>query len=134
MKIKSISKIILASIISLCFSFTPLAAFADCTNICDQSCNVPKSVKEANGCNPTIEATGLQSEIIAILKGIILAMSVVAVIFIIIGGINYTISAGDPGKIKKAKDTILYALIGLIICALAFMIVNWVVAGLLADQ
>ena len=40
-------------------------------------------------------------------------------------------SAGDPGKTKKAKDTILYAVIGLIICVLAFAIVNFVIGGII---
>lgn len=43
----------------------------------------------------------------------------VALIFVVYGGISYTTSAGDPGKLQKAKQTILYALIGLAIVALA---------------
>ena len=39
-----------------------------------------------------------------------------------------TLSAGDSGKVKKAKDTILYGIIGLIIALLAFAIVNFVIA------
>ena len=39
-------------------------------------------------------------------------------------------SSGDPGKVKKAKDVILYGIIGLIVCALAFAIVNFVVGNL----
>ena len=35
-------------------------------------------------------------------------------------------SSGDAGKIKKARDTILYAVIGLIVVALAFALVNFV--------
>ena len=45
---------------------------------------------------------------------------------IIIGGIQYSTSAGDSGKVKKAKDTILYGIIGLVIALLAFAIVNFV--------
>ncbi|MBQ3432908.1 hypothetical protein IJG22_01255 [Candidatus Saccharibacteria bacterium] len=43
----------------------------------------------------------------------------VALIFVVYGGISYTTSAGDPNKLQKAKQIILYALIGLIIVALA---------------
>jgi hypothetical protein len=52
---------------------------------------------------------------------------IVAVVFIIIGGISYSISAGDPGKISKAKDTILYAVIGLIVVLVSFIIVQFVI-------
>ncbi len=53
-----------------------------------------------------------------------------AVIMIIVGGITYTTSAGDAGKVKKAKDTIMYGIIGLIVAILAFAIVNFVLGNL----
>ena len=46
---------------------------------------------------------------------------------IIYGGIIYTTSGGDPGKVKKGKDTIIYGIVGLIIAILAFVIVNFVI-------
>ena len=51
----------------------------------------------------------------------------------IIGGVNYMTSSGDTGKVKKAKDTILYGLIGLIVCVLAFALVQFVIGTILAD-
>ncbi|MBQ7202034.1 hypothetical protein IJS18_01430 [Candidatus Saccharibacteria bacterium] len=51
---------------------------------------------------------------------------IVAVIFIIVGGVGYMTSAGDPSKLQKAKKTILYAVIGLIIVALSAVIINFV--------
>lgn len=50
----------------------------------------------------------------------------VSVVFIVLGGVSYMSSSGDSGKIKKAKETILYALIGLVIVALSEMIVAFV--------
>ena len=44
---------------------------------------------------------------------------VVAAIFLVIGGWGYITSSGDSGKLQKAKTTIMYALIGLVIVALA---------------
>lgn len=49
-----------------------------------------------------------------------------AVVMIIYGGFQYTISAGDAGKVKKAKDTIMYGVIGLVVALLAFAIVNFI--------
>ena len=54
------------------------------------------------------------------------AAGIISVIMIIVGGIMYAISAGDSGKAGKAKDTILYAVIGLVITLLAGAIVNFV--------
>ena len=51
---------------------------------------------------------------------------VVALIFVVVGGIGYITSAGDPGKLQKAKSTIMYALIGLVIVALAELLVSFI--------
>ena len=56
--------------------------------------------------------------------------AVLAVIAIILGGVQLTASQGDPGKAKKGKDTITAGIIGLIICLFAFMIVNFVIRAL----
>ena len=55
---------------------------------------------------------------------------VVAVIMLIVGGIKYVVSGGDSKKVTDAKNTVLYAIIGLVICFLAFAIVNFVIASL----
>ena len=57
-------------------------------------------------------------------------LALVAVIVIIFAGVQYTTSAGDAGKVKKAKDSILYGIIGLVIAILAFAIVNFVLSSL----
>jgi multisubunit Na+/H+ antiporter MnhB subunit len=54
-------------------------------------------------------------------------LGAIAVIMIVIGGIRYTTSNGDSGSIKSAKDTILYAVVGLVVAMLAYAIVNFVV-------
>ncbi|MFY9228250.1 MAG: hypothetical protein WAO28_02890 [Candidatus Microsaccharimonas sp.] len=53
-------------------------------------------------------------------------IGVISVLMIIIGGIMYSTSAGEAGRIKTAKDTILYAIVGLAVAFFAFAIVNWV--------
>ena len=66
-----------------------------------------------------------------IISAVIGVLGIVAVIVIIIGGINYMTSSGDAGKVKKAKDTILYGVIGLVICVLAFALVNFVILNII---
>lgn len=51
----------------------------------------------------------------------------IAVIVIISGGIFYVISNGDAGRVAKAKNLILYAVVGLILVMLAFAITNFVI-------
>src|SRR5690349_9064207 len=45
---------------------------------------------------------------------------IIAVIMIVIGGIRYTTSAGDAGQTKSARDTIIYAVVGLVVAIMAF--------------
>lgn len=55
-----------------------------------------------------------------------LVVGVVSVIMIIIGGLKYITSGGDSGNVSGAKNTILYAIVGLVIVALAQVIVRFV--------
>ena len=73
----------------------------------------------------------LTGQIITIINGIVGALGLVAVVVIILGGVQYMTSSGDASKVKKAKDTILYGIIGLVICVLAFAIVNFVIANII---
>lgn len=57
---------------------------------------------------------------------------VVAVVFIVVGGWGYITASGDPNKLQKAKTTIMYALIGLVIVALAEILTAFI-ANLVQD-
>ena len=50
----------------------------------------------------------------------------IAVIVIVVGGIRYITSDGDPGAASKAKNTIIYALVGLVVAVMAYAIVNFI--------
>lgn len=107
-----------------------IPAFAeDCTDICNCS-TASEEIKAASGCGGTIAS--FEDTLMGIINGVLGILAVVAVIVIIIGGVQYMVSAGDPNKTKKAKDTILYACIGLVIIGLAAIIVNFVI-GLIAQ-
>ena len=64
--------------------------------------------------------------VLNLIHWVIAMAGIVAAIFIVYGGISYITSSGDSGKLQKAKQTILYALIGLVICALAEIITAFV--------
>ena len=61
---------------------------------------------------------------------ILYIVGIIAVIMLVIGGIKYVISGGDAKKVTDAKNTVLYAIIGLVIAFLAFAIVNFVISAL----
>ena len=53
----------------------------------------------------------------------------VSVIMLIIGGIRYVVSGGDSAAVTSAKNTILYAVVGIIVAILAFALVNFVISS-----
>lgn len=75
----------------------------------------------------TSNLTGSISTIINIL---IFIIGIIAVIMLIVGGFRYVFSQGNEKSVQGAKDTILYAIIGIVVAVLAFAIVNFVLGGL----
>ena len=75
------------------------------------------------------EATTKVNNIIKLVINIFsLIVGVVSVIMIIVGGLKYITSGGESGNIQGAKNTILYAIIGLVVVALAQIVVKFVLA------
>lgn len=56
----------------------------------------------------------------------LIAASILCLVFIIVGGITFILSAGNEDKIKKAVHTIRFSIIGLIVTFVAFFAVAWV--------
>lgn len=55
-----------------------------------------------------------------------IAAAILSLVFIIVGGISFILSAGNEDKIKKAVHTIRFAIIGLIVTFVAFFAVAWI--------
>lgn len=129
-KLKSSIKLhyFLASTLLLVCSISNACPTFAAPKICNT--DAPSEIRTASGCDGGSN-NELSDSIVAILNGIIGFIGIVAVVVIVIGGINYMTSAGDTEKVKKARNTILYAGIGLIICALAFAIVNFVIGNII---
>lgn len=69
---------------------------------------------------------GLSGTIQNVMQFVFGALGSIALLVIVIAGLQYVISAGDPGKVTKAKNTIIYALVGLAIAILSYAIVGFV--------
>lgn len=54
-------------------------------------------------------------------------IGIIAVVMIMIAGVKYMTSQGEPGKINEAKNALLYAIVGIVIVAMAQVIVNFVI-------
>jgi hypothetical protein len=138
---KTLTGVLAAMVFALVAVFSPAPAYATTPTVNNTS-NAPSTcVNGATGgvsagasCGnvggvPTnlFGAGGIFTTVVNVLLFIIGA---IAVIMLIWGGIRYTTSGGTSANVTAAKNTIMYAIIGLVVAFLAFAIVNWVLTAL----
>jgi hypothetical protein len=85
---------------------------------CAQATDTPSDLFSENGLFKKI------SNILIFLIG------AVSVIMLIIGGFRYVLSGGDSNAVESAKNTILYAIIGIIVALLSYAAVSFVISNL----
>ena len=109
----------------------PVTGFA-AVNIQDKLCDSASSLTvDGSGTCATSTADGT-GKINSIIETIVNIFSVLVGVMIILGGLKYITSGGDSAKITSAKNTIIYALIGLVVVALAQFIVKFVLGKVTA--
>lgn len=115
----------LVSALLLMMTFSPALVLANCAT--------PASTKEAIQCGSDSGAgssnqnpSSLDTTVHDIINILSLVVGIAAIIMIIVSGLRYITSAGDAEKVKGAKRGLLYALVGLVIVALAQTIVHFV--------
>jgi hypothetical protein len=101
------------------------AQSVDVFEICDER-GVNSSICDEGAGTRGGDTAGLPAMVTIIINTLLVVLGMVAVLMIVIGGIRYSTSAGDAAQVKRAKDTILYSVIGLIVAIMAFSIVNFV--------
>lgn len=100
----------------ICTDGTTASTLADC--------------KEWSGNNSNLNQNDLMGTLQVIINVVVGVIGFVAVVMIIMGGISFAISQGDSSKVTKARNTILYGVVGLVIALLAFAIVNFVLTNI----
>jgi heme O synthase-like polyprenyltransferase len=73
---------------------------------------------------PKVEAIAVLG---GVLDGIYMIVGAVAVVIIILSGFSFASAAYDPAKIAKAKNAILYSVVGLVVVSIAFAITQFIV-------
>lgn len=81
-------------------------------------------------CTKSGEENDLTAVITNVVNILLFIIGAASVIMIVIGGLRYVTSGGDSGSVNSAKNTILYAIVGLVIAFMAYAIVNFVVTQL----
>lgn len=119
---------VVASLIGLSFMFAgPVNAQPLSERVGNTTCDLTEEA-ECIGDEDDVQDT-LSSAADTIIDILSIVVAAAAVIFIIIGGIKYVTSNGNQEKVTQAKNTILYAIIGLVIVIFAQTILNFVVGG-----
>ena len=88
--------------------------------------NVYDGVNAARADGMPTELVGENGIFLQITNTILYAVGIIAVVMLIWGGVRYIISGGDGKKVTDAKNTILYAILGLVVALLSYAIVNFV--------
>ncbi len=102
-------------------------ATVSATNIQGNICGgTNASASDSQSCQTGAANTQISNLMTRIINFFSLLVGIVSVIMIIIGGFQYVMSNGDSGKISTAKNTIIFALVGLIIVAMSQFIVHFV--------
>jgi uncharacterized membrane protein YuzA (DUF378 family) len=103
------------------FAFQP--AYAACAGDNTAKGQVQKGIgATGDDCN----TSGVTSLISTVVKILSIIVGIAAIIMIIVSGMKFITSGGDSGKVASARSSLLYALIGLAIAALAQFLVNFV--------
>ncbi|MEX0668673.1 MAG: hypothetical protein WD061_02990 [Candidatus Saccharimonadales bacterium] len=76
------------------------------------------------------DGTTVEDIIKSVINVLLIIIGAASVIMIIIGGIRFVVSQGDSSAIESARNTILYAVIGIVVAFLAYAAVNFVTGSL----
>lgn len=113
---------LIISVLSFGFFSSPVLAEDPLSEACKGSAGA-SSVCQSSSKDPV---TGNDGVLVGATKLLTTAVGAASVIMIIVGGFRYVTSAGDSNTTKAAKDTILYAVIGLVIALVARALVLFV--------
>ncbi|TWP20563.1 hypothetical protein EUA67_04240 [TM7 phylum sp. oral taxon 352] len=101
--------------------FTPAVSAANGINICSNGNENSVYCKNKN--TGETQVNGIIKTIVEVL---LTAVGAISIIMIVIGGIMFALSSGDAQKAAKARNTVLYAVVGLAVSLFASAIVNFV--------
>jgi type IV secretory pathway VirB2 component (pilin) len=106
-------------------------ASTDSNNLCVGAglCSVD-SKGNVVGNDPSALSSPLTGSVKSIIEILLTVAGAVAVLIIVIAGLRYITSAGDAARVKQSKDTLLYAIVGLVIAILAYAVVAYVTSNI----
>ncbi|PID31346.1 hypothetical protein CR983_01655 [Candidatus Saccharibacteria bacterium] len=106
-----------------------------CANtVASFSMNLQDGANSARGIDQPYTLFGTSGTFATITNILLFVIGAIAVIMIVIGGLRYVISGGDASQVSAAKNTILYAIVGIIVALLAYAAVNFVIGSFIGGS
>lgn len=112
--------------LSLSVVAVPATANASCSNPSGNDLSITSGANCAQGNGQPSNLFGQNSIFKTVTNILLFLVGAISVIMLIIGGIRYVVSAGDQSQVTAAKNTILYAIVGIVVAFLAFAAVNFI--------
>ncbi len=93
------------------------------------SLTLQEGADAAKGADQVANIFGTTGIFNTITNTMLFLVGAISVIMIIIGGMRYVVSGGNASSVSAAKNTILYAIVGIIVAILAYAIINFVISS-----
>lgn len=127
---KSLMGLMLVPLLALAVSFVGLDSVPAFAQSCDVSGGLQSGSECAKPTNAEENLFGPDGVFQTVANILLFLVGAIAVIMLIIGGIRYVVSGGDQSAVTSAKNTILYAIVGIVVAFLAYAAVDFVIRQL----
>lgn len=124
--IKAIVGILVVPVIAAC-GMAPIASAVDPAPATETYSSIKESADAVKAGDQAGSLFGDDGIFIKITNTALFLVGAISVVMLIYGGIRYTVSGGESGAVTNAKNTILYAIVGIVISVVAYAVVQFVV-------
>jgi len=92
--------------------------------------SIQSGVDSAKGNGQPVQLFGVDGIFTTATNMLLFVIGALSVVMIIVGGIRYVVSGGNSAQVTAAKNTILYAIVGLVVAFLAYAAINFLLGSL----
>ena len=126
------SAVTVVAVAALAFGVFAVPAYA--TGDCNAAEGLTGAVKNdcSQGSGQAKNLLGNGGVVTTVINTMLFIVGLLSLVMIIFAGIRYTTAHGDKQQVTSAKDTLIYAVVGLIVAIIAYAVVNWI-TGLWGD-
>jgi len=126
-------KLLIGAILITTGCLIPVASTVDASGFKDQACDAAGTAQITN-CDPAGNDAAAQTFAGGVARKVVSTLSLIigaaGVIMLMFGGFKYITSSGESAGLKSAKDTIIYAIVGLVVALFAQVIARFVLANI----